>query len=340
MYGQYLFSGGSPVRTKKATTGVVRPRGRPSWPRPARPATMRPMMRIGVDLGGTKIEAAALDESGTVLVRRRVPAPRGDYEASLRAVSELVAAVEREAGCEGTVGVGHPGSISPSTGLVRNANSTWLNDRPLDRDLARVLGREVRTANDANCFALSEAHDGAAAGRRVVFGVILGTGCGGGIVFDGKVHAGPNAIAGEWGHNPIPWPRDDERPGPPCHCGRSGCVETFVCGPALARDYREATGGTLAATEIATRARAGDARAREAMERHAERLARSLALLVNLLDPDAIVIGGGLSNMPSLYDRVPVLWQRFVVADRVDTPLLRARHGDSSGVRGAAWLWK
>ncbi len=300
------------------------------------------MNRVGIDLGGTKIEGIALAPDGTELARRRVPTPRGDYEATLAAIAELVQGFEHEVMARCRVGIGMPGAISPATGLVKNANSTWLNGRPFRRDVERALGRPVALANDADCFALSEATDGAGAGARVVFGVILGTGVGGGIVVDGRLLAGPNAIAGEWGHNPLPWPRDDERPGPPCWCGRAGCIETFLSGPGLARDHARATGSAdgaaLSAAEIAARAAAGDAACALALERHAERLARALAHVVNLLDPDAIVLGGGLSRLPQLTERVPALWSQWVFSDRVDTRLLPPAHGDASGVRGAAWL--
>jgi fructokinase len=296
-------------------------------------------MRIGVDLGGTKIEAVALDETGRVTARRRVATPRGDYQGTLEAVATLVAGLEAEAGRTGSVGVGIPGALSPATGLVKNSNCTWLQGRPLDRDLSARLGRPVRVANDANCFALSEATDGAGAGHRVVFGVILGTGCGGGLVMGGVVHTGPNAIAGEWGHNPLPWPEAGEWPGPPCHCGRRGCIETWVSGTGLARDYREATGEPLAPPEIVRRAAAGDPVAEAAMVRYEARLAKALAPVINLLDPDAIVLGGGLSRIDRLYASVPRLWQRWAFSDRLDTPLRPPRHGDASGVRGAAWLW-
>ncbi|MBP1612368.1 MAG: transcriptional regulator [Acidobacteria bacterium] len=300
------------------------------------------MNRIGLDLGGTKIEGVALAPDGTELARRRVPTPQGDYDATLATIADLVHGFEHAVMARCRVGIGMPGAISPATGLVKNANSTWLNGRPFRRDVERALGRPVALANDADCFALSEATDGAAAGARVVFGVILGTGVGGGIVVDGRLLAGPNAIAGEWGHNPLPWPQDGERPGPPCYCGRAGCIETFLSGPGLARDHARAEGlaegAALPAPEIVARAGAGDAGCRRALERHAERLARALAHVINLLDPHAIVLGGGLSGLPSLYERVPALWTRWVFSDRVDTRLLPPLHGDASGVRGAAWL--
>ena len=295
-------------------------------------------MRIGIDLGGTKIEGIALADDGRELIRRRVPTPRGDYDRTIEAVAELVRGIEDETGQRGTVGVGIPGILSPATGLVKNANSTWLIGRPLGDDLPRRLDRPVRFANDANCFALSEATDGAAAGAPVVFGVILGTGTGGGVVVDGKALVGANAVAGEWGHTPLPWPRDDERPGPPCYCGRTGCIETFLSGPALARAF--ARDGGAAADDVAARAAAGDARAETCLQQYEHRLARALASIINVLDPHIIVLGGGLSNIHRLYTAVPRLWGPFVFSDRVDTRLVRASHGDSSGVRGAAWLWE
>lgn len=297
------------------------------------------MVRIGIDLGGTKTEIAVLaPEGGRVLLRRRAPTPPG-YAATVALVGELVEAAERELGaCGGaTVGVGIPGSLSPTTGLVRGANSTWLNGGRLDEDLAARLGRPVRLANDANCLALSEAADGAGAGFGTVFAAILGTGTGAGIVRDGRLVEGRNRVAGEWGHNPLPWMDAAEHPGPACWCGKRGCVETFLCGPALAAD---ADGpGARDAGELPGRAAAGDARAAAGLRRHADRLARALAHVVNLLDPDCVVLGGGLSNMEHLYDEVPRLLPRWVFSDAVTTPVLRARHGDSSGVLGAARLW-
>ncbi|HWW94599.1 MAG TPA: ROK family protein [Vicinamibacteria bacterium] len=296
-------------------------------------------MRIGVDLGGTKIEALALGGEGQVLGRRRIPTPRHDYPATLDAIVGLVDALEGDLGGRGTVGLGMPGAISPATGLVKNANSVWLNGKPLVEDLTQRLGRSLRFANDANCFTLSEAVDGAAKGARVVFGVIVGTGTGGGIAVEGRVLTGPNAIAGEWGHNPLPWPGAGEWPGPPCYCGKSACVETFLSGPGLARDHREKTGEALDATEIAARAEAGDPGARATLERYEDRMARALAVLINILDPDAVVLGGGMSKLGRLYENVPRRWQKYGFSDRLDTPLLAPLHGDSSGVRGAAWLW-
>lgn len=299
---------------------------------------MTPEMRIGIDLGGTKIEAAVLDSAGTIMARRRVPTPRGDYDASIAAIVTLVADLEQEAGERCTVGVGMPGTISRATGLVKNANSTWLNRRPFDRDLCAALHRDVRFSNDANCFALSEAVDGAAAGAHVVFGVIVGTGTGGGVVVDRQVIEGRNGVAGEWGHNALPWPEPSELPGPPCYCGRSGCIETFLSGPGLAADYARANGETIDGEQVVARAAGGETAANAALERYEHRMARALASIINVLDPDIIVLGGGLSNIERLYRHVPRLWGRWVFSDRVNTPLVKAKHGDSSGVRGAAWL--
>jgi fructokinase len=284
-------------------------------------------LRIGVDLGGSKIEALALDADGREAFRKRVLTPRGDYEGTVAAVTSLVGEIGT-----GPVGVGIPGALSRLTGLVKNANSTWLIGRPLKEDLERALGRPVRLENDANCFALSEALDGAGDGARVVFGVILGTGVGGGIVIERQVLVGRNAIAGEWGHNPLPLPGPKDLPLPRCYCGRSGCIETYLCGPALEREHRHLTGQERNAREVAL----ADG---EAIERYVERLARSLAAVVNVLDPDVIVLGGGLSNIERLYRDVPQLWTRYIFSDHVATRLLRNVHGDSSGVRGAAWLW-
>jgi fructokinase len=297
------------------------------------------MVRIGLDLGGTKIEGLAIAGDGRELLRRRVATPRHDYDGTIAALVGLVASFERELGVQATVGIGMPGAISPATGLVKNANSLWLNGRRLREDLERALDREVRLANDANCFTLSEATDGAAAGATTVFGVIVGTGTGGGVVVRGRLLTGPNAVAGEWGHNPLPWPSAGEWPGVACYCGRTGCIETFLSGPGLERDYREHTGGTLAGPEIAAAAARADAAAEAALRRYEERMARALASVINLIDPDVIVLGGGLSNIDRLYETVPTLWSPFVFSDRVDTRLVRAAHGDASGVRGAAWLW-
>jgi fructokinase len=295
--------------------------------------------RIGIDLGGTKIEGAALDASGAVHVRRRVATPVQDYQATVNAVVALIRTVEQEIGDTAPVGIGIPGTVSPATGLVKNANSTWLIGRPLKHDIESALGRPTRLANDANCFALSEATDGAGSAAATVFGVILGTGVGGGISIQRQVLAGANAIAGEWGHNTLPWPTTDEVPGPPCWCGRSGCNETFLSGPALAADHQRYGGEKLSASEIAAAAAAGNALCRATLDRYLDRLARGLASVINLIDPDAIVLGGGLSNISALYERVPRLWSRYVFSDRVTTPLLPPMHGASSGVRGAAWLW-
>ena len=296
-------------------------------------------MRFGIDLGGTKIELIALDKGNQEVLRRRVDTPQGDYAQTLQAIASLVQTAEAELGTPGRVGIGTPGTFSRVTGRMKNCNSTCLNGRPLLQDLQTILQREVRIANDANCFALSEASDGAAAGLPVVFGVILGTGCGGGVVVNGQVLDGPNGIAGEWGHNPLPWPRDEERPGPPCYCGKTGCIETWLSGPGLAGDFEQATGLTLSAREIPALAERCDPEAEAVMQRYEDRLARSLAHVINILDPDAIVLGGGLSHMARLYENVPRLWGRYAFSDAVHTRLLPPRFGDSSGVRGAAWLW-
>jgi fructokinase len=294
-------------------------------------------MRLGIDLGGTKIAAVVLAGDGRVVWESRVPTPRHDYPGTVAALGALVARAERDVGAACTVGVGMPGAISPATGLVKNANSTWLNGRALRRDLEHALARPVRCANDANCLAVSEAAD--SAGADVVFGVILGTGVGGGLVVRGAPVTGANAIAGEWGHNPLPWPEDDERPGPACYCGRSGCIETFLSGPGLSADYVRRGGDVVPSEAIVARAAQGDAAAVEALATWHARLARALATVINVVDPDVIVVGGGLSAVASLYDRVPALWGRWVFSDRVDTVLRPPAHGDASGVRGAAWLW-
>jgi predicted NBD/HSP70 family sugar kinase len=295
------------------------------------------VIRIGIDLGGTKIEIIALSADGRELLRRRVATPK-DYEAILGVVATLVRDAEHELGAAASVGIGTPGSISRATGLLRGSNSVCLNGKPIRADFEALLGRSVQITNDANCFALSEATDGAGAGAEVVFGVILGTGVGGGIVVRGHVLTGPNAIAGEWGHNPLPWPKDDERPGFPCFAGHSGCIETFLSGPGIERDHRGAGGETLGAQDIAARAEAGDAACEATLQRYEERLARALAHVINIVDPDVIVLGGGMSNVQRLYANVPKLWGRWVFSDRVDTRLAQHRYGDSSGVRGAAWL--
>jgi fructokinase len=295
--------------------------------------------RIGIDLGGTKIEGIVIDAVGESLARLRVPTPRGDYDGTVDAVARLVVQLEQAVGTTCTVGVGMPGAVSPATGLIKNANSTWLNGRPFVADLSAAVGRPVRVANDADCFALSEASDGAAAGAATVFGVIIGTGTGGGVVVNQRLVTGPNAIAGEWGHNMLPWPRAGEWPGPPCYCGRTGCIETFLSGPAFERDHRAVTGDASSGADISARADAGDAHCDASIARYEDRLARGLASIINVLDPHVIVLGGGMSNVRRLYQRVPALWSEWVFSDRVDTRLVRAVHGDSSGVRGAAWLW-
>jgi len=296
-------------------------------------------VRIGIDWGGTKIEALAMDAQAQELCRVRIPTPRHDYEGSIRAAVELVASIEREVGPTGPIGVGIPGTIVPATGLVKNANSTWLNGRPLEKDLSVALGREVRCVNDANCLAVSEAVDGAAAGQSVVFAAILGTGCGAGIALDGRMHSGPNGLAGEWGHNPLPWQRTDEYPGAPCYCGQRGCIERWLSGPALEEDYRHASGSALPGSEIVAAAEAGEPRAMAALERYEDRLARALAHVVNLLDPDIVVLGGGLSRVERLYRNVPPKIANWVFGKSSATSVVPAKHGDSSGVRGAARLW-
>ena len=296
-------------------------------------------LRLGVDLGGTKIECIALDEVGRELLRVRTDTPQGDYARTIEAIARLVVDAEQRLGGKGTVGVATPGALSRATGRLKNSNSVCLNDRPLLDDLERALARPVRIANDANCFALSEATDGAAAGAGSVFGVILGTGVGGGIVIGGRVIDGPNGIAGEWGHNPLPRIGDDDLPLPACYCGRSACIETYLSGPAMSADHRRRTGETLAPAQIALRA-AADLGCEATFSRYCERLARALATVINILDPEVVVLGGGLSNIEALYTRLPRLWGRHVFSDDVRTRLLRHRHGDSSGVRGAAWLWR
>jgi fructokinase len=296
-------------------------------------------MRLGIDLGGTKIEIVALDADGMTLARERVPTPAGDYDGTIRAIGDLVRSMEERLGRTGTVGIAMPGAFSTRTGLVKNANSVVLIGKPLDRDIEACIGRPVRLENDANCFALSEAVDGAAAGASVVFGVILGTGVGGGLVIDGKVVPGRNRITGEWGHNPLPRPQPDELPGPACYCGMTGCIETFLCGAGLTRDYAARTKRTLAAHDIAAAAERGDADARATLTAYQDRLARGLASVVNIVDPDVIVLGGGVSNIDAIYDRLLARIARYAFSDALDTRIGRAQHGDSSGVRGAAWLW-
>jgi fructokinase len=293
-------------------------------------------MRIGIDLGGTKVEAIALDKDGTELIRRRVPTPSHDYRAIVETIAELVRGVEKDLGRTGTVGVGIPGTIEAVTGLVKNANTIVLNGNPLDKDLGTALSREVRVMNDANCMLASEVGDGAAAGAKIAFGVIIGTGCGGAVAIDGRPLVGANAITGEWGHNPLPWPSDDERPGHACYCGKSGCIETFLAGPSLARDH----GTGQKAAEIAAAAEAGDAKAEASLRRYEDRLARSLLTIIHVLDPDVIVLGGGVSNLQRLYKNVPPLIEKGIFGGgALRTRLVQSKHGDSTGVRGAAWLW-
>jgi fructokinase len=296
-------------------------------------------VRIGIDWGGTKIEALAMDADGGELRRVRIPTPRYDYDGSIRAAAELIASIEREIGPTGPIGVGIPGTIVPGTGLVKNANSTWLNGRPLEKDLSITLGREVRCANDANCLAVSEAADGAAAGHSFVFAAILGTGCGAGIALHGRMRAGPNGLAGEWGHNPLPWQRRDEYPGDACYCGQRGCIERWLSGPALEEDYCRASGSALPGSEIVAVAEAGEPQAIAALERYEDRLARALAHVVNLLDPDIVVLGGGLSRIERLYRNVPPKIANWAFGKSAAPLMVPAKHGDSSGVRGAARLW-
>lgn len=296
-------------------------------------------MKLGIDLGGTKIEIVALDDHGVELLRHRVPTPVGDYAGTLQAIAGLVSQAEAALGQTGTVGIGTPGSISRVTSLLKNSNSVHLNGQPILQDLETLLGRKLRISNDANCFALSEATDGAATGADVVFGVILGTGTGAGIVVNGQVLTGPNGIAGEWGHNPLPWPEGVELPGPACYCGQHGCIETFLSGPGMSGDHQRVCGKKLDAATIVARAAEGDAECELSLQRYENRLARSLAHVINILDPDVIVLGGGMSNIQRLYENVPRIWGRWVFSDRVDTRLIHNQFGDSSGVRGAAWLW-
>jgi fructokinase len=295
-------------------------------------------LAIGIDLGGTKIEVVAIDAGGRELIRRRRPTPREDYDGTLGTIRAMVLEVEDELGAIGTLGIAHPGAVSPATGLIKNANSTWLNGRPFDRDLTARMERPVAFTNDANCLALSEATDGAGAGAEVVFAVILGTGVGGGVVVNGRVLTGPNAIAGEWGHNPLPWPLPEELPGPDCYCGLKGCVETWLSGPGLAADHIRVTGDPLTGPEIVRRAAEGDPASSASLDRYEDRLARGLASIINVIDPEVIVLAGGLSNVQRLYANVPARWDRYVFSDTVRTKLRPPVHGDSTGVRGAAWL--
>ena len=297
-------------------------------------------MRIGIDLGGTKIEGIALDAQGRELRRIRVATPRGDYDGTITAIRELVRDLEQTTKRVGSVGVGIPGTVVASTGLVKNANSTWINGRPLQQDLSLALEREVRCANDANCFAVSEATDGAAAGKEIVFGVIVGTGCGGGVTIGGKVHAGRNGIGGEWGHMPLPWATGEELPGPECYCGKRGCLEKWISGTGFEDDFARHSGRDLRGKEIIAEAEAGGVEALAALDRLENRMARGLAVVVNVLDPDVIVLGGGLSNVESLYPALKAILRDYPFGGGVETPIVRAIHGDSSGVRGAAWLWQ
>lgn len=299
----------------------------------------RPALRLGIDLGGTKIEGLVLDAAGAEAARQRILAPQGSYEDTLRALIDLIRELEAKAGAPVTIGIGMPGSLSPATGLVRNANSTWLNGRALREDLEAAVGQPIRFANDANCFALSEATDGAGAGAKIVFGVIVGTGCGGGIVIGGRLLEGARGIGGEWGHNPLPWSEPDEHPGPTCWCGRKGCMEMWASGTGLSGDYQRRTGDLVSGHEIVARAALGESDARTSLDRHASRLARGLAHIVNVIDPDVIVLGGGLSKLPHLYEMLPKLAAPFVFSDVADITIRPPKWGDASGVRGAAWLW-
>jgi fructokinase len=296
-------------------------------------------LRAGIDLGGTKIAGIVLDASGIEVCRERIVTPQGDYQQTLQALVGLVATLEEKAGQQCSVGIGMPGSVSRATGLVKNSNSVCLNGQPLYHDLEVLLDRPLRFANDADCFALSEATDGAAAGAAVVFGVIIGTGTGGGLVVNRQLLSGPNGIAGEWGHNPLPWPQPDELPGPACYCGRQGCIETWLSGPGLAREHRRTHGISMDAMTVAQCAELGDTRATATIQRYIDRMARALASVINIVDPDVIVLGGGVSNYKRLTEAVPACWGEYVFSDRVDTRLVAAKHGDASGVRGAAWLW-
>ncbi|MBN43329.1 MAG: hypothetical protein CL573_07575 [Alphaproteobacteria bacterium] len=296
-------------------------------------------MRIGIDLGGSKIEGIVLNDSGLEVARARVPTTHGDYEKSLRAIADLIAQIDPNPKARTEIGIGIPGTISPATGLIKNANSTWLIGRPFDQDLSSLLGRRVRVANDANCFTVSEATDGAGAGARSVFGVIVGTGVGGGLVNRGQIMDGGNAIAGEWGHTPLPWMTAEEFPGPECFCGRHGCIETFISGPAVARDFTERTGQNLSAAEISKAAGEGECDAIACLRDLGDRLARGLAMIINIIDPDVIVLGGGLSNIDELYVNLRDRIAHYTFSDNISTSVRKAKHGDSSGVRGAAWLW-
>ena len=298
-------------------------------------------MRIGIDLGGTKIEGIAIDQSGNECFRKRINSPQGDYQNTLDAIVSLVNEIEQQVKTSCSVGIGIPGTLSPQTGLVKNANSTWLIDQPLKTDLASLLKREIRIENDANCFVVSEATDGAAKNAEIVFGVIIGTGTGGGIYIRGQSIIGANAIAGEWGHNPLPWPTQKEFSGRECYCGKRGCIETWLSGPGFANDHQEhhQLNELISAKDVVLLAEAGDEKAQASLQRYEERIAKSLASIINVIDPDVIVLGGGMSNIQSLYENVPKRWNQYVFSDHIETKLVAPQHGDSSGVRGAAWLW-
>lgn len=295
--------------------------------------------RIGVDLGGTKIEAIALDKEGNEVARQRVATPKNDYQKILLAIADLVEEVEEKLGEVATIGIGTPGAVSPETGLLKNSNTVCMNGKAINKDLVSLLGREIRIANDANCFALSEAVDGAAAGAKVVFGVIVGTGTGGGVIINQNVLTGRHAIGGEWGHNPLPWPTQEELIGPDCYCGKKGCIETYLSGPGFSKDHQAHGGDKASVQEIVEMAGLGFERAEASLQRYEDRMARSLATVINLLDPDVIVLGGGMSNIDRLYNNVPKQLSKYVFSDVVNTPIVRPKFGDSSGVRGAAWLW-
>jgi fructokinase len=297
------------------------------------------MIRIGIDLGGTKIEGIALSDAGDELFRQRVATPQGNYRATLQSIVDLISLIEREVGEQGSIGIGTPGALSPASGLLRNSNSVCMNGKPVLSDLQALLHREIRIANDANCFALSEATDGAAKEASVVFGVIVGTGTGAGIVIDKKVLLGTNAIAGEWGHNPLPWPRKNELPGPECYCGKRGCIETWLSGPGLVRDHEINNNELIDTVVLDKKTLSGDEAAIATIQRYEDRMARGLAHVINILDPDVIVLGGGMGNIKRLYNNVPEIWGEYIFSDVVNTRLLAPLHGDSSGVRGAAWLW-
>jgi fructokinase len=306
---------------------------------PTSPGLADDNLRIGVDLGGTKIEFVALESDGSELHRHRVATPRGDYQGTVNAIRDGVLQIEGKMGRRAAVGVGIPGTISRVTHGVKNANSTWMIGKPFDKDLGTALNREVRCANDANCLAVSEATDGAGAGHRVVFAVVLGTGCGGGIAFEGRVHNGYNGVAGEWGHTTLPWMKPEEYPGPACYCGYRGCIETWISGTGLEADYERETKTKLKGKEIVAKSESGEWEAQACLARYEDRLTRSLAQMINILDPDIIVLGGGVSQVPRLYRNVPSRLKEYVFGHEADTPVVVAKHGDASGVRGAAWLW-